>query len=60
MPRLFQFITGAIVHFKLIISSQYGWTPLHDAAQECNVLAVSYFIECGADVNIPDKVEIVK
>lgn len=29
---------------------------MHDAAQECNVLAVSYLIECGADVNIADKV----
>jgi len=42
-----------------LTAPQYGWSPLHDAAQECNVMAVGYFSECGADVNIADKVTMV-
>ena len=49
-----------ITHHRYCIYSiaciQFGWSPLHEAAQNDNALAVGIFLQHGADVELTDVV----
>ena len=49
-----------ITHHRYCIYSiaciQFGWSPLHEAAQNDNALAVGIFLQHGADVELADMV----
>jgi ankyrin repeat protein len=42
--------------YLFVCFSQFGWTPLHDCAQEGNVVAVGFLLDSGADANLCDMV----
>jgi ankyrin repeat protein len=56
--RFFAF-TATLFGPCLFFLFQFGWTPLHDCAQEGNVLAVGFLLDSGADANLCDMVRDV-
>lgn len=52
-PQSYVYLASTVVNYVL---PQFGWTPLHDAAQENNQLAVMCLLKAGADANLLDMV----